>query len=113
MSSLSPRWAVLPFLPPVPTDALFPVEGLAALTWWCGELLSVWAGSAAADPWSLRVKLFLSPHVFSLRFSCSNCGAEETVLAPSPAKRPKGAARSTCCWPTGLLPVRPVRQLWH
>lgn len=59
----------MPFLPSLPMDALFLVEELAILAWWCRKLMSLWASSTAADPWSPRVKLCLSQRVFSLRLS--------------------------------------------
>jgi len=63
----SPHWVI----PPLPKDEISPVEGLTALEWWCREQLCLWAGSAAVDLWSLRVKLFFSLHVFSVRLSFS------------------------------------------
>lgn len=47
-SSLS-LWGHVFFLPSLPMDALFPVEGLTALAWWCRKLLSLWVSSTAAD----------------------------------------------------------------
>lgn len=79
----------VPFLPSLPMNALFPMEGLAALAWWCRKLLSLWASSAAADPWSLRVKLFLSQRVFSLRLSFDSVVQKRLCLLLLQLKDPK------------------------
>lgn len=78
-----------PFLPPLPVDVLFPAEGPAALAWWCREPLCLWASSAPADPWSLRVELFFSPRVFSLRLSFSTVVQKRLCLLLLQLKDPK------------------------
>lgn len=50
----------VPFLPSLLMDALFPVEGLTALAWWCRKLLSSWADQGSN---------FLSQCVFLLHLS--------------------------------------------